>query len=269
MLRVIHFVQNLSLDITAGAVISALFLSEIMGVTMDGAMAIGLAVAIWLIYTFDHLSDAYRTKGSATNPRHAFHQRHFKLMVALAVLVFGLGVYNLFFLPKSTLILGCVLVALSGLYFLYITFVRKHSSKELFAAFVYTAGIATAPISQLQVFTLLPMLVVGCFFILAYANLLLIPIFEEGVDSRDGKHSIVTRLGGPTVKRLIGVLLVVGLGLNQVAFFQLQEIKPYLILLLMHLTILVILIKPEWFRKFQLYRILSDGIFFLPALMFV
>lgn len=269
MLRIIHLVQNLSLDITAGAVISAMFLSEVMDVAMNMHMVVGLAVAIWLIYTFDHLSDAYRTKGKATNPRHAFHQKYFRHLIVLAVLVFGVGVYNLFFLPERTVVLGAILVGLSGLYFLYITFVRKHSSKELFAAFVYTAGISTAPVSQVASFELLYLLIILCFLLLAYANLLLIPMFEVAVDREDGQYSIVTRLGSRSVKRLLIGLIMLGLLLNQWAFGLSGWLMVYLIVLLMHITIIGILIKPNWFRKYQLYRILSDGIFFLPALIFL
>ena len=56
--RVIHFVQNLSLDITAGAVVMSFFVAHLLGVALTVSMVIGLAIAIWLIYTLDHLKDA-------------------------------------------------------------------------------------------------------------------------------------------------------------------------------------------------------------------
>ena len=62
MLKIIHFVQNLSLDITAGAVIMTLFLGQVFEVEVSGTMVAGLAIAIWLIYTADHLFDAFKLK---------------------------------------------------------------------------------------------------------------------------------------------------------------------------------------------------------------
>lgn len=45
-----------------------------------------LPLAVWVIYTGDHLLDAYRLQDQASTPRHRFHHRHFKLLLALAVI---------------------------------------------------------------------------------------------------------------------------------------------------------------------------------------
>lgn len=266
MLRIIHFVQNLSLDITLGAVISSLFLAEVMDVAINWHMMLGLAIAIWLIYTVDHLWDARRVEGKAVNPRHAFHQKHGKPIIVFAIVLFGIGLYNTFLLPWPTIRLGLILVAFSGLYFLYLRWTRSNAQKELFAALVYTAGIATAPISQLEGFETSYLWILVEFLLLAYANLLIIPLYEEALDVNDKKPSIATRLGGKEVRRRIFMLLALCFVLNLSVWNEAGQVGTFAVILGMTLTLVLITLFPARFRAFQLYRILSDGIFFLPGL---
>lgn len=267
MNKFIHFIQNLSLDITAGSVISSLFLAKLMNVEVTNSMMIGLAIAIWLIYTFDHLRDAYKLNGKASNPRHAFHQRYFKHLVILASIVFLLGVYNLQFLPWETIEIGLVLATLSGLYFVYLMLAKRAMNKELFAATVYVAGIVTAPLSQLGSFETQWLIVLLILWILAYGNLLVIPLYEVELDSTDQQESIVTRLGVKKVRSVLIVLLIVCALLIQWYGLNTDYWEAYVILLGMVATLVVLLVKPQYFRQFQLYRILSDGIFFLPGIL--
>jgi len=267
MNRIIHFVQNLSLDITLGSVISSMFLAKVMGVEVTSSMMIGLAIAIWLIYTFDHLRDAFKTQGKATNPRHAFHQKYFKPVAGISVVVFSLGVYNLQFLPWYTIEIGLVLVVLSGLYFIYLMLAKRAINKELFAATVYVAGIATAPLSQVNSFQIEWLLVLMVLWILAYGNLLIIPLYELELDEKDNQESIVTRMGLKKVRSILIWLLFFCTVLIQFYGYEGGNLTAYAILLLMVFTLIVLLVRPQYFRQFQLYRILSDGIFFLPGIM--
>ncbi len=267
MLKLIHFVQNLSLDITLGSVISSMFLARVMHVEVTGSMMLGLAVAIWLIYTFDHLRDAYKAPGQATNPRHAFHQKYFKPIVGIAILIFLLGLYNLQFLPRPTIEIGLLLVVLSGLYFIYLMLAKKAINKELFAATVYVAGIATAPLSQVGSFEIEWLLVLMVLWILAYGNLLIIPLYEVALDEKDNQESIVTRLGVKKVRSVLIWLLILCTALIQYYGYESGNMQAYVIMLLMVFTLIVLLVRPRYFRQFQLYRILSDGIFFLPGIL--
>ena len=267
MNRIIHFVQNLSLDITLGSVISSLFLARVMGVEVTCSMMIGLSIAIWLIYTFDHLRDAYKASSDVINPRHAFHQKYFKPIVISAIVVFSLGLYNLQFLPRSTIELGLVLVGLSVLYFVYLVLAKRVASKELFAATVYVLGIATAPVSLIHSFQMVSLLVLLIFWILAYCNLLIIPLYEIDQDYQDKQESVATRLGAKNVRALLIGLLIICTLLIQIYGYSSDHLMSYPILLLMVFTLFLLLLKPQYFRKFQLYRIFCDGIFFLPGIL--
>lgn len=266
MLKFIHFIQSLSLDITVGAVIMTMFVAEVFGVHLDLHMLIGLAIAIWLIYTVDHLLDAKKSKAEATNPRHSFHQKYFKQMIGLALMVFAYGLWNLNFLPESTILFGLFLAGTSGIYLAYSYLSKKPFSKELFAAFVYTAGIVTAPISLMNEVSWYELLLMLQLLTLAYANLLIIPLFEHDIDVQDRHASVATLKGASAVKQR--VLLICSLNVVFVAFQfngPLPQAVP-IIFALMTFVLFTLINRQDLFRKYQLFRILADGIFFLPGI---
>lgn len=269
MLKIIHFVQNLSLDITAGAVIMTLFLGKVFEVEVTSSMVIGLAIAIWLIYTIDHLFDAYKLKSVARNPRHAFHQKYFSIMCGVALLVFAVGLWNLKFLSERTLIYGAILAGLSLVYLLYSYLSIKPFKKEVFAAFVYTAGISTAPLSLLPIVGWPQILVVLQILFLAYANLLIIPLYEHDIDLEDHHNSVATLKGASMVKQRVLLMCSVSFVLVIAQYFLKSPLVVVVILFTMTFVLFTLINRQDLFRKYQLFRILADGIFFLPALYLV
>lgn len=266
MQKFVSFVQNLSLDITSGAIISCLFIGAVFGVFIDIHMLIGLGIAIWLIYTFDHLRDANRATSRPVNPRHAFHYDYKRQLILAAGIVFLAGIVNAFYLPLKTVQLGIILALFSGFYFLYIHKSKKQSSKELFAALVYTAGVFTAPFSLLEAGNWTYWIVMVQFFLMAYANLLIIPLYELEIDKDDDASSLVRSLGLRKTELIIRTLMGLGLLMILLMLGILQtEAKTQYIFIAMGLSLMVIMTKHPFFKRGMLYRIICDGIFFLPA----
>lgn len=267
MEKIIAFVQNLSLDITAGAVISSFYIAQVFEVQMSAQIGLGLGIAIWLIYTTDHLWDAYRVEGEAVNPRHAFHQKYFKQLLSLAGLLFAIGVYNTLQLPLQTVKLGIGLIGLTGLYFLYLQLSKSNSQKELFAAFVYVAGIYLGPISLLETWDWLYVVFFVQFFLLAYINLMLIPLFEMEEDNSQGMTSIAINRGTKSTKKRIGLALIINEIIVVICIVSdFNESKVQFMILAMSLSLLLLIKAPPFLKKYNLYRIIGDGIFFLPGL---
>ena len=266
MLKFIHFVQNLSLDITAGAAVMTLFIAKVYQVSISSYAILGLSIAIWLIYTVDHLLDAQRAKQELLNPRHAFHLKYNKWIIVLATLIFLVGLWNLQNLPIKTLLYGMALVVLSAVYLLNIYKKKKLFQKEIFAAFVYTAGVATAPLSQLDSLNGLDVLLLVQIFLLAYSNLLIIPLYEYQMDREDQHSSIVTIQGTASVIRRVNILCVLCLLLIIMIYVLESSAELSLILASMTCVLYVLLHQQVFFRRYQLYRVLADGIFFIPVI---
>ncbi len=267
MHKIIHFVQNLSLDITAGAVISCVFVAKVFGVSLTLNMLLGLAIAIWLIYTIDHLLDAKKVKGVACNPRHAFHQKYFKLLSLSAIVAFIAGIVNCFFLSPSTLVLGSGLSLASGLYFVYLKLNKVQRQKELFAALVYTFGVFTAPFSLLSDFSWFALILLIQFFLLAYANLLLFPLYELESDAAEKMNSIVRRKGVAYIENVLRLVLGASMVIASLIIVLTNDyFQVEMIVFIMIIALIMLMSKAPFLKQYQLYRILGDGIFFLPAL---
>lgn len=259
------FIQNLSLDVTAGAVISSLFVCKCFEVNPSPEIMLGLGIAIWLIYTIDHLRDAAGSGKEVANPRHAFHLKYQKVMLIAAVIVFGLGVVNALWLPFDTIKAGMILGSLCGVYFVYLKVSSVHRFKELLAALIYTAGVFAGPVSLVTEWDLSYLILFFLFLLPVTANLFLFPLYEMEMDSRDQIASIALNEGRKKTLKLVGLLLVLHgvLTVWSMINMPLYTRQGY-IFLLMNLALVMLLIWPQKFRKRQLYRWLGDGIFFIP-----
>ncbi len=229
-------------------------------------MMLGLGIAIWLIYTIDHLQDAARSGSETANPRHAFHLRHQRVMLVSALIVFLLGAVNAFYLPQSTIKAGLILGGLCGIYFIYLKLSAMHRFKELLAALIYTAGIFAGPLSLVTAWDWSYLILFGLFLLPVTANLFLFPLYEMEIDSKDKIASIALNTGRKKTTRLVGLLLALHAALALWSMISLPHRGQEYVFVLMNLVLVMLLIWPQQFRNRQLYRWLGDGIFFIPLL---
>ncbi len=278
MLKIWKYIQFLSLDVVLGAIVSSLFIAKTVGVSIDLSILIGLGIAIWLIYTADHLLDARAIEGKANNPRHAFHQRHFKLLIVLSIIAFSVGLWNMSFLRMETVKFGFVLTFCVGIYFLTIRLVQRKTllHKEMSAAMIYSFGVFAGPLSiTYDVGYSIGFLFLQ-FLVIVLLNLMIFPLYEIETDRQDQMNSIVVTLGERKVRRLINLFLTIAIVLSAIGLFGFsgfwsmnQWYTAQYVFLVMITMLIGLALWPEYFKKNGLYRILGDGIFFVPALAFL
>jgi hypothetical protein len=102
--------QALSLDVVIGAIIFSLAISKYYKVNTPCIILICLAIAIWVIYTCDHLLDAKRIKGNASTHRHQFHQKYNKPLLIATFVLSIIGVVSTYYLPKVVFFVGLTAV---------------------------------------------------------------------------------------------------------------------------------------------------------------
>jgi hypothetical protein len=263
-----ELIQNLSLDVTAGAVISSLFVAKVFSVQLSLNMLLGLGIAIWLIYTVDHLLDGHLASDQPKNRRHAFHQRHKIKLLLLSFLVFLLGLINLAFLPWATIKFGLVLAAFVLFYFgsLHLLKISKTWHKEILAAVIYTVGVFAAPFSQMDLIAWQEMVFQAQFFLLVMTNLFLFPLYEHEIDQEDRIQSIVTTKGKGFVNHLILTVVTINSFLMIGTLIFYQSYTATVILIAMNLILCVLWKWPQVFQINDRYRLFGDGIFFLPLI---
>jgi len=278
MRKSLKYIQYLSLDVVLGAIISSLFIAKLLNVSLGNSTLIGLGIAIWLIYTTDHLLDAKSIKGVATNPRHAFHQKYFNIIASLSGIVFCLGIWNIFSLPLETIKFGGILIFCVGIYFFTIRMVDRPSlwHKELSAALIYCFGVFAGPLSLAEGISYSVILLFCQFLIIVTLNLLIFPIYEMETDKNDQMKSLAISVGLKTIHKIIKSLFILSLIL---ALIGLIKVNPFhigsdwlhgqYILLLMLGVLQSLVLWPHLFKQSNRYRIIGDSIFYLPALLFL
>ena len=272
------FFQVLSLDITIGTLAVGLFAVHLFGVTANPVWWIILPLAVWTVYTADHLADGYRQKENSNIYRHDFHYRYRKILIPLiAITGISAGVLALVFLEPAVIRGGLILSAMILLYLLLLFFSAKKSNfyfhKELFIAFAYTAGIFLAPLAwygKAPCFSkILPIIIL---FLLAWVESVMVSFFDYEDDLADGNTSFSLRYGKKqTRKILITVIIISAILMVLSVLFLKDQMSVYAVVIeLLMLTILfVIIYTPRSFQENNIYRWIGELVFWLPALLFV
>ncbi len=268
-----RYVNALSLDVVSGAVISSLFFAKLFEVSLPGIILVTLALAVWTIYTMDHLWDAHRSQNPEKTFRHLFHQNNFLALSVLVVLGIAAGVVMLWYLPTITRAWGIALTLVVIGYFIIVGYQQKSMyHKEIIVALVYTCGVIVGPFSLYQGTLTTPHILVTIqFAVLAFSNLLLFSYFEMEIDLHQNFGSLPRSIGKSTARSLVmGLLLFVMLTVL-VCWLTCPEqdvIKnSQWIILLMSFSLMAIYKWSEFFRQHDRYRFLGDGIFFIPVLV--
>lgn len=260
--RLYQHINILSLDVVAGAIICALFFARIFAVQICPLVLAALAVTVWIIYTLDHLRDARSIPAPASTDRHRFHQEHSKSISVVVAVMVAVDITLLFFLPGPVFWAG---LALGGVVMLYLILQRYLKFlKEIFVAFLYTAGVVLPSLPYIAG-SILPvhLLILGKFMVTALMNLLLFSLFDLHVDRSQQQHSFVTWFGARSTS--YGILLLGLLNVSGGIALWRFDMRLAWIFVAMNLLLLTILVLRRKLVRDNYYRILGDAVFFIPA----
>lgn len=257
-LRIIRFINLLSIDVALGAVCCALFFAKVSQVTVDAVTIVVLGLSVWIIYTADHLLDARRIKTRASSLRHRFHQKYY---YNLRICIVATGLFTgvlLFFIPRPILSSGFILAGLVGIYLLIHRYLKM--LKEVCIALLYTIGVLL-PTWQAVPLHNMPWTLVIAFGLTALLNLILFSWFDHEADRHDGHLSLVIFIGERNTRLCIYLLFVAVLSLLFTAALPIASG----IIGIMNVTLLLIFLKREYFTRYERYRLWGDAIFLFPV----
>lgn len=208
------YLQILSIDIVLGACAGMLFFDRLIGADLRLLLYLLLGLAVWCIYTFDHLMDARQIKKEASAPRHAFHQKHFRVLAFLLVVLGSLGLGAAFYFLKIKFIVftGVALGSLILLSFMLLKIFPQRwvFLKEVSIATLYVGGIMLAPYFHYdmagipQAFWLLGL----AYVLVAWFNTLYLGILDRESDEEDGLYSFALAVGKDrSIKLLFGLMV--------------------------------------------------------------
>jgi 4-hydroxybenzoate polyprenyltransferase len=256
--------NTLSLDVALGAVICAAAFAKVFDVHVLPQGFIVLGIAVWMIYTVDHLLDAKQLKGNASTYRHRFHQEHFKLLVILVIICALIELTLIFFLRKPVFHNGLWL----GLGVCVYIIINRwlHYFKEVAGALLYSSGVLLPALSLNEnTLQLIDRLLIAEFVLVALINLVLFSWMDYERDIKDKHKSLITLAGKQAgvgiIYFLSGVLVVLTLVTVSTHF------NMTIVLAFMTMVLIFIFRFSTFFNQKDRFRYLGDAIFFLPAIM--
>lgn len=209
-----RYIQWLSIDVALGACAGLYFFAHLLDNDLHWLFYVLMAMAVWSIYTLDHLLDAKQVKGTASTDRHRIHQSYAKSLSLILAMVVVIGLVLGFYLLKISVVSLSVLILavliLANLILLKYYFKRLSILKEFITALFYTMGIMMVPyLLQMEggVHRGFWHLGAGYFFI-AWMNLILFSLMDAATDRADGFSSIVTFVGEKAVEKLLFWLMI-------------------------------------------------------------
>ncbi len=257
--EIYRLVNILSLDVSAGAVIGSFFLADFFGTAPSTNGVACLALSVWLIYTSDHLLDAYRMGSIPVTPRHAFHRRHFSVLTCIVGVVALIDFSLVLTLPFSMIRNGMVLGVFIVLYLLFVN--RFAAIKEPIAAALYCFGILI-PMGAKSALSHMDILLTGQFFLVALMNLLLFSWFDFPKDRAQGTRSGVLVIGRSSAAKIIWLLFA----LNTFILVAAVPGLHFLLLWCIGFGNMVLFILHRKVGGHDNFRLIGDALFLLPVL---
>lgn len=274
MTKIKIIIESLSLDVALAALCGLLFATEIVQQPMPWWWFVALLAGIWVVYSLDHLTDAWFLPDRINNPRHLFYRQH-KISLIIALVFVGLiaAVLMIAFANYRLLIAGIILVLISALHILLVSTPQLKNrwfvQKEAMVALIYTLGIWFGPLVQkAQTPDITIGLIMLAFAITVWLESTLIALLEIELDKQQQTRSVASNLGE---KNTIRLLLVVGLiqllfVLNMIVFGS-THTAAWLIILVMNLALALLFYYRKTLYKNTYYHLAGELIFCLPALI--
>ncbi len=277
MRKINTLIENLSLHVVAGSVCSALFAAAVLDTKLPFWWLLTLALAVWSVYTLDHLVDAYFNRGRIKNQRHHFHDKHFKKLLFMLVLtsITVLIIFSVFATLQIWLVASVItVVVLTHILFVSTTAFsnKKWLQKEVQIALIYSIGTWLGPLHYTKIATDIQLVMIfAAFTLLAWWETSFIALNERETDLNQQNSSLATRLGERKTKNLLLLLLLVQLVfcLVQFSFNEGIMAKAYLILLTMGIAFGVLFFFRKYLSKKGFLHLAGELVFCFPVLIYL
>ena len=270
-------IRLLSIDILFGVISSYIFAAVLLESELHLLVPLILCLAVWLVYTLDHLSDASYLGTRAVKPVYRWHWEKRRVLLAISAFLFLLALsLSLLYLPPGILLTGLAGAALLTVYLLVHSHPgrrRGYLFKEFWVGGIYTMGIWGLPVLyRNQPVQPVLVLIIISFFCLVMVNVLTYSYFEQATDRKENLPTFAVRFGPRSCRTLITYFLVTGAMLALTGMFLAgrgRDFRAAGILLLMSLVLSFLYIFPAYFGRKGRFGILADAVFLLPCLIFL
>lgn len=270
--RTLHF---LSLDIVLGALATSFFGSRLFASDPGLIWYITLALTVWLLYTGDHILDAFKHRKKIERELHYFMMKNRKTLVwsmGVVAVVNMLLIFNL--LDQELMKYALFLAGLVLLFYAMRHVFRKNRllsiPGEVFVLLLYLAGTWLGPAVAMEGgFEAGQGMIALIFMGVLLLNLGVISLYDMKLDSRMGISSLANLLG---TKRTKNLLLGTAISIYLICLLQfmvsdMDRYSQYALILSGMTTILLLVVYyPSRFRKNDYFRLTADAVLYMGFL---
>jgi len=274
-MKIYRYLHFLSLDIVIGALATSCFAARLFASDPGWVWYIILALTVWLLYTGDHMLDAWKHRKKIERELHYFMMKNRKTLVWSMGLVATVNILLIFNLLDHGLMKYALVLA--GLVLLF--YAMRHVFKknrflsipgEVFVLLIYMAGTWLGPAVALEGsfeagHGMIALIFVGVLLM----NLGVISLYDMKLDSRMGITSLANLLG---IKRTKNLLLGTALSIYLISLLQflvseMDRFSQYALVLSGMTTIMLLVVYyPSRFRKNDYFRLAADAVLFMGFL---
>jgi len=274
-MKIYRYLHFLSLDIVIGALATSCLAARLFASDPGWVWYIILALTVWLLYTGDHMLDAWKHRKKIERELHYFMMKNRKTLVWSMGLVATVNILLIFNLLDHGLMKYALVLA--GLVLLF--YAMRHVFKknrflsipgEVFVLLIYMAGTWLGPAVALEGsfeagHGMIALIFVGVLLM----NLGVISLYDMKLDSRMGITSLANLLG---IKRTKNLLLGTALSIYLISLLQflvseMDRFSQYALVLSGMTTIMLLVVYyPSRFRKNDYFRLAADAVLFMGFL---
>lgn len=275
--NIYQFINTLSFDVVIASAMTGIFACKVLSINIDYWWLLIIMLSVWVMYTADHLSDAWKRKNEITINRHLFHYHHFKSILPFWALAAIACVYlGITKLSSEIVFIGFLIGIGVMLYFAAIYFTGNTKpiflQKELTIALIYVGGIWMAPViwygknPDSMIWAIMANLV-----LLAWAEGIIVSWYEFSEDTADRHVSFTVLFGRNRSRKFIFLLLLIvlifsisGLLMN---LNNSTLLVAFSIQMLMSIVLVALILFPDGFKKNEIYRYVGEAVFMLQGLI--
>ncbi len=235
--KLIKYISWLAFDVMVGAMAGMYFFMDLFHSRLQWPAFVLLGLAVWSIYTLDHLIDVRKIQ-TGLSPRRDFHlkfQKTLWVLLGIAVLLGLVGAFYWFGWGKElqlTLILALLILGSRVM-------IRKIGPgwmKEFSIAVFYVVGIVWLPILRAEAVdvTWSSLLFLPGYILLAFLNLLMLSFLDRDEDAKSGFFSVASTLPTQKIIQLIRQLAFGLIFLSMAGFIFLPSFhRPFACMVLL------------------------------------
>lgn len=265
--------RHLNLDIVLGIICTEVFAQIVLNVHVRPAWWFVVPTAAWLMYTIDRLLDVRKQGDQYNTPRHRFHLQHQRMLWTLvAVIAPCTIVAALLFLLPDVWIVGAVLGSLTLLH--VVTQgpgLRQYRGviKDATVVIIYTSAVWSVPLLRCSQKPSAVWLFPAAFLLLATQNVVLFGLMEMRSDETLDRSSVVRTLGISRSAALLHACtaLIIGISIVLATSNAPHALAAAAIIVVMTITLEALYATRRTVAEHEVYRLIGDGIFYLPALI--